>query len=110
MRTAWEAVKLGVVAFIIPFVFVCSPSLLGEGPLWVMAVDFLTAAAGVVAVSAALRGFAVAAVGAFGRLALGASSVALFLPLNFADAAWIANGLGGVALAAILGANWRQSR
>jgi TRAP-type uncharacterized transport system fused permease subunit len=110
MRTGWEAVKLGVVAFIIPFVFVLSPSLLGEGPLWVMAVDFVTAAGGVLAVSAALRGFAVGPVGAFGRLALGASSLALFLPLNFADAAWIANGLGGIALVAILGANWRQSR
>ena len=59
MRTGWEAVKLGVVAFIVPFVFVISPSLLGEGEIWRMAVDFVTAAGGVVAVSAALRGFAV---------------------------------------------------
>ena len=56
MRTGWEAVKLGVVAFIVPFVFVISPSLLGEGEVWRMAVDFVTAAGGVVAVSAALRG------------------------------------------------------
>lgn len=110
MRTGWEAVKLGVVAFIVPFVFVLSPSLLGEGPLWVMAVDFGTAAAGVIAVSAALRGFAVGPVAALGRVALGACALALFVPLSLAESAWIANVVGAVVLAAILGANWRQSR
>ncbi len=110
MRTAWEAVKLGVVAFIVPFVFVMSPSLLGEGPLWLMAVDFATAAGGVVAVSAALRGFAVGPVATLSRLVLGAAALALFMPLSFSDIAWFANGLGIVVLALILGANWQQSR
>ncbi len=112
MRTGWEAVKLGVVAFIVPFVFVISPSLLGEGEIWRMAVDFLTAAGGVVAVSAALRGFAVRPIATGGRLVLGASAVALFVPLSFADTAWMVNAVGIVALVLVLisGANSRQSR
>lgn len=110
MRTAWEAVKLGVVAFIVPFVFVLSPSLLGEGPLWRMAVDFLTAAGGVVAVSAALRGFAVRPIAHLARVVLGVAALALFVPLSIADSAWMANAAGAVALIVIVGTNWRQSR
>ena len=110
MRTGWEAVKLGVVAFIIPFVFVISPSLLGEGEIWRMAVDFVTAAGGVVAVSAALRGFAVRQIATFSRLVLGASALALFVPLSFTDTAWMANAAGLTALVLVIGTNWRQSR
>jgi len=110
MRTAWEAVKLGVVAFIVPFVFVLSPSLLGEGPWWRMTVDFATASGGVVAGSAALRGFIVHPIPRLGRLALGGAAVALFVPLSISDAAWLANAAGMVVLATIVGANWRRSR
>jgi TRAP-type uncharacterized transport system fused permease subunit len=110
MRTAWEAVKLGVVAFIVPFVFVLSPSLLGEGPLWRMAVDFASAAGGVVAVSAALRGFLFRPVATAGRVALGGCALALFVPWSLAEAAWVANAVGMAGLAAIVAASWRQSR
>ena len=110
MRTAWEAVKLGIVAFIVPFVFVISPSLLGEGPVWQMAVDFATASGGVVALSAALRGFVVAPLTTGARVALGAFALLLFLPVSFAPHAWAAGVAGALGLSTILAANWRQSR
>lgn len=110
MRTGWEAVKLGVVAFIIPFVFVLSPSLLGEGEPWRMAIDFVTAAGGVVAVSAALRGFAFHPVAALERLVLAASALALFVPLSSTESAWMANAAGLTALVIIIATNRRQSR
>lgn len=110
MQTAWEAVKLGIVAFIVPFVFVISPALLGEGALWQMAVDFVTAAVGVVALSASLRGFAARPIALVARLVLAASSLALFVPLGSSEGAWVANALGAIPVLAILAANWRRSR
>lgn len=110
MRTAWEAVKLGVVAFIVPFVFVLSPALLGEGAIWQMAVDFASAAGGVVALSASLRAFAAGPLTAVSRLVLAACSFALFVPVGLAHGAWMVNVLGAIPVLAILGANWRQSR
>ena len=110
MRTGWEAVKLGIVAFIVPFVFVLSPSLLGEGELWRMAVDFITAAGGVIAVSAALRGFAFRPIATLNRVVLAASALALFVPLSLTETAWLANVAGLTALVIIIVTNRRQSR
>jgi len=110
METAWEAVKLGIVAFIVPFVFVLSPALLGEGAPWQMAVDFLTAAVGVIALSTSLRGFAARPIALVARLVLAASSITLFVPLGAGEGAWVSNALGVVPVVVILAANWRRSR
>ena len=107
MRTGWEAVKLGIVAFIVPFIFVISPSLLAEGALWETGVDFTTALMGVFAISAALRGFVVAPIGIRGRVGLAVAAVALFLPLGLASAAWLANALGLAVGSGIVGQNLR---
>jgi len=107
MQTGWEAVKLGIVAFIVPFIFVISPSLLAEGALWETGVDFTTALAGVFAISAALRGFVVAPIGIRGRVGLAVAALALFLPLGLASAAWLANALGLALGSGIVGQNLR---
>ena len=107
MRTGWEAVKLGIVAFIVPFIFVISPSLLAEGALWETGVDFTTALMGVFAISAALRGFVVAPIGIRGRVGLAVAAFALFLPLGLASAAWLANALGLAVGSGIVGQNLR---
>ena len=93
MRSGWEAVKLGVVAFIVPFVFVVSPSLLGRGAWGPMLVDATTAFVGVAALCVAVRGFLVQQVGWVGRIALAAAATAAFVPLGAGPQAWIGNAL-----------------
>jgi len=110
MRTGWEAVKLGIVAFIVPFVFVISPSLLGEGPLAPMVFDFATAALGVVALSAALRGYLLCSVSTVARLALGLTAILLFLPQSFASYAWMTDVVGAVVALGVFAVNGAQAR
>jgi TRAP transporter 4TM/12TM fusion protein len=108
MRTAWESVKLGAVAFIVPFAFVLSPSLLGEGAVSRMAIDFATAAVGVVGLSAAFRGYLAAPLSRIERVVAGAASLALFLPLGSVPGARFWNVAGAAAGAAIVVRSFRR--
>lgn len=108
MRTAWEAMKLGLVAFIVPFVFVLSPSLLGEGEWWRMSVDFATALAGVLALSAALRGFATGPLSGGARWTLGVAALALFVPLSSVSHARFLNAVGLFVAATVVWLDLRR--
>jgi TRAP transporter 4TM/12TM fusion protein len=57
MGTAFEAAKVGVAKYLVPFIFVYNPSLLFVGPLWLTVFSFFTAVAGVWALSAAMEGW-----------------------------------------------------
>jgi TRAP-type uncharacterized transport system fused permease subunit len=57
MSTAVESAKVGITKYLVPFIFVYNPSLLFEGPLWLTAVSFFTALAGVWALSAGIEGW-----------------------------------------------------
>jgi TRAP transporter 4TM/12TM fusion protein len=57
MRTAWESVKLGWSAFIVPFLFVFSPTLVMVGAPLEIVIACVTAAFGVWLVSIAMVGF-----------------------------------------------------
>jgi len=57
MSTAVESAKVGITKYLVPFIFVYNPTLLFEGPLWLTAVSFFTALAGVWALSVAIEGW-----------------------------------------------------
>ncbi|MEX0730544.1 MAG: TRAP transporter fused permease subunit [Aquisalimonadaceae bacterium] len=58
MRTGWESLRFGLVAFIVPFVFVASPSLLMQDGDWLQASRaFVTAVFGCLFVAAAVEGY-----------------------------------------------------
>ncbi|HKI98678.1 MAG TPA: TRAP transporter permease [bacterium] len=57
MSTAFEAAKVGIAKYLVPFIFVYNPSLLFVGPLWLTAFSVLTALGGVWALSAAIEGW-----------------------------------------------------
>ena len=56
-KVGFNAVRFGVVAFLIPYMFVYAPSLLMQGPAWKILLDGLTALFGVIILAAALEGF-----------------------------------------------------
>jgi hypothetical protein len=67
-KTGWVAMAFGWTLFVIPFIFVYSPTLLMKGdPLFIF-IDSLTAVAGVWFISAAVMGYSLRAMGWIDRL------------------------------------------
>lgn len=99
METAWESMRFGWTAYIIPFLFVFSPALLLIGDPMEIAIAVLTAVIGVYAVSAAFVGWLHGPVGSLKRLLIGISGIALLVPPGIGGdkTLWI-NGAGFVAL------------
>lgn len=102
MATAWESMRFGWTAYIVPFLFVFSPSLLLLGEPGDIALAVATAVIGVYAISAAFVGWLHGPAGPWRRLCLGLSGLALLLPpgIGGAQTIWI-NGAGFVALASL---------
>ena len=57
MRTAWMACRLGLVVYVLPFMFVYNNSLLLYGGLWDILLSAITAFLGVFALASALQGY-----------------------------------------------------
>lgn len=106
MATAWESMRFGWTAYIIPFLFVFSPSLLMVGQPGEIVLAVVTAVIGVYAISAAFVGWLHGPTGPMKRLLLGLSGVALLLPpgVGGAQTIWINGaGLAGLAMLWLLG-------
>lgn len=101
METGATAVRLGWIAYVIPFVFVLSPSLLGQGSTVDILTATITALIGVWIASCGLIGYMFGPLNVVTRLLFFAAGILLLLP---ADA--IPNGLlinaAGLALGAVL--------
>jgi TRAP-type uncharacterized transport system fused permease subunit len=69
-ETGWEAVRLGLGAFLVPFAFVLEPALLLDGSFTEIFRATATALAGAICLSTGLRGFALARLTIFGRICM----------------------------------------
>ena len=102
MKTGWIAVRFGWIAFIIPFLFIRSPSLLLEGTVMSVLAALTTALIGVWLICAAFAGYAVRPLGMPLRIGFGLAGLLLFIPADamphgeWTDIAGLA--LGGVLL------------
>ncbi|AJE44893.1 TRAP transporter permease [Celeribacter indicus] len=107
MATAWEAMRFGWTAYIVPFLFVFSPALLLIGDPFHIVTAVVTAVIGVYAISAAFVGWLHGPTGMMRRVLIGLAGLALLLPPGIGGEAtlWI-NGAGFVALAIL----WRLGR
>jgi TRAP transporter 4TM/12TM fusion protein len=56
-QTGWEAVRLGAAVYIVPFMFVYNPALLGRGELWNIVLSIITALIGATFLAGGLRGY-----------------------------------------------------
>ena len=102
MATALSAVRFGWPAYVVPFLFVLSPTLLMQGDAVSVVLAAATAILGVAAVTSALAGYALKPLGPAMRLAAGLAGLGLLLPPEaFAEAGWI-NLAGGALLALAL--------
>lgn len=80
MDTAWQSMKLAIVAYIVPFVFVMDPGLLLMGPTSGIVLNIASALLGLGAVSIALVGFARGPVKVAMRVAFLLVGIGAFLP------------------------------
>ncbi|MDF2231791.1 TRAP transporter fused permease subunit [Albimonas sp. CAU 1670] len=94
MATAWESVRLGWIAFVLPFVFVYHPGLLMQGTAWEIAAATVTTVVAVPMVTAALLGFGRRRLNPVERLvAIGLGALCLLPPgevMWMTAATWIA--------------------
>src|SRR5690606_14946578 len=87
MRTGWTAVLFSWSAYIVPFLFVASPSLLMQGDAVQVAVSAATAAGGVWLVSVGVVGYFAGPLGPIYRAAFVLSGLALMVPIDAYDGA-----------------------
>jgi len=102
MQTAFESMRFGWTAYIVPFLFVFSPALLliGEPVEIVLAVT--TAILGVYAISAAFIGYLHGPSGPVRRLLTGIAGAALLLPPGIGGAATLWVNAAGFAMLVVL--------
>jgi TRAP-type uncharacterized transport system fused permease subunit len=78
--TAFEASKVGIAKYLVPFIFIYNPSLLFVGPLWLTAFSTVTALAGVWALSASIEGWLHGRLSPLTRIAMLLSAIVLLYP------------------------------
>jgi len=111
MRTGFEAVRFSWAAYIIPFLFVFSPTLLLQSPSAIdTALSIATAIAGVWIISAGMVGYAFGRIGAPERLVLVAAGCALLTPHEMGPWAMWMDVSGGLLAAALLARRYAVGR
>ena len=101
MKVGLAACRLGWPAFLLPFLFAWSPTLLLRGDPLDVAISVVTAAGGVWLGSAGLAGYLFKEIGFVKRVAFGVAALLMLLPNDaFAGVIWLE--LAGVALGAAL--------
>jgi len=110
METGVTAVRLGWIAYVIPFVFVLSPALLGQGTPFEIIEASVTALIGVWLGSCGLIGFIFGPQNGISRLFLFCSGVLLLLPASSIEHGFLLNGIGLVIGSLVVSRDWLRKR
>ena len=110
MRTGYAASRFGWSAFVVPFLFVFSPSLLLEGSPISLIHDITTALAGVWLVSAALVGYLFQRLAGWERLVLGIGGLLVLWPSGAFKGAFWTDVAGIIIAVLILVPIWKRSQ
>jgi TRAP transporter 4TM/12TM fusion protein len=76
-RTALTACRIGFAGFLVPFMFVYNPTLLGQGPILWVTIGFLSACIGVIALAASMIGYLIKPANFIERALLFGAAIAL---------------------------------
>ncbi len=101
MRTGYAAMRFGWTAFVVPFLFVFSKTLLMKGGLLNILIDIVTAISGIWFISAAMIGFSVREIGTIKRIIFAIAGSCLLIPIGIFNVARYIN-IAGVFLGAII--------
>jgi TRAP transporter 4TM/12TM fusion protein len=81
MKTGWQAMRLGIVVYLVPFMFAYGPELMLIGKPLDIAIAVVTAFAGVVLLSAGIEGYLFRTLKWFERIFFLAGGVLMMIPL-----------------------------
>ena len=104
MRTALQAVKLAIVAYIVPFIFVISPALLLMGNVQEIMLIVPTSVLGFAALAITVQGYLFSKMGIPSRVLLGIGAALLLLHQ------WIINIIGFAVVVATILWEWNKAR
>jgi TRAP transporter 4TM/12TM fusion protein len=109
-KTGWTAMRVGWSAYLIPFLFALSPSLLLQGPVHIIVLSAVTAFLGVTMGSVAVVGFLFSPVSTPLRFIYMAVGLALLIPADAFAGALSMNLLAIVLAVSLIGFDWMRSR
>lgn len=111
MKTGFVAVRFSWAAYIVPFLFVFSPTLLLQSDSISGTVfAIVTAIAGVWVMCAGVVGYSFLRLGWLERIGLVLGGFGLLLPHELGGWAWWCNGIGLILSGALLGLQWVRAR
>jgi len=110
MRTGWAALRFGWVAYLIPFLFVASPSLLLDGEALDVTFAILTSLFGVWLVSCAVVGFFTRPLSAVMRILFAVAGLMTFVPAGAVAYGHVIDAIGVIAGLALVGRELTASR
>jgi TRAP-type uncharacterized transport system fused permease subunit len=107
-RASFESMRFGWVAYIVPFLFVYSPTLIMVGDPLHIVIDFVTALAGIWLMSMGFVGYSTCELGWPARAAYMAAGAALLTPLALFEYAVYCNIAGLVFGSLLLGREYAE--
>ena len=110
VQTGWQAMKLCSIAYIVPFLFVFSPSLLLIGHWYEVVVSVATAIIGAILLGIGIVGYLFRTVGTVKRWLFVFAAIGLLIPVvqsgKFASLTWASNGIGLVLAVVLVAVEW----
>ncbi len=110
VRTGWEAMRLCSIAYVVPFLFVFSPSLLLYGRWYIVTLSVVTAIIGSILLGVGLVGYLFRPIGLIRRIGFVVSAAALLIPIAgtgaFVELTWAANAFGLVLAIILVATEW----
>jgi TRAP transporter 4TM/12TM fusion protein len=110
MRTGWAAVKFGWIAYVIPVLFVMSPTLIMIGDPGAIILSVVTAVIGIWLVSIAITGHLIDKVSPAVRVLFALAGLLSLVPAAAFEGALITDAIGVVAGAALLATEFLRAR
>jgi TRAP-type uncharacterized transport system fused permease subunit len=110
VQTGWEAMRLCSIAYVVPFLFVFSPSLLLIGHWYEVVLSIITAIIGAMLLGIGVVGYLFRPVRITKRALFIAAAAGLLIPVvhsgKFAALTWAANGIGLLLAVALVAIEW----
>ena len=110
IKTGWEAMRLCAIAYIVPFLFVFSPSLLLIGHWYEVVLSIITAIIGAILLGVGLVGYFCRPIGIIKRGLFIVAATGLLIPVvhsgKFAVMTWAVNGIGLLLAIALTSVEW----
>jgi TRAP transporter 4TM/12TM fusion protein len=107
-KSGWTGMRLGIVAYIVPFVFVFHPALLFKGAIAEIVLAIVTASIGVIFLATGVAGYLFKELGFFKRALLILAGASLIPPAS--NTFWLLTNCAGIILGvALVTAEWSSA-